>query len=246
MKLLTVVTIYKFGATSPFERTVASLRSQSSRPFEHLLILSGVEDKELMLKKFRNEYTRLFINLDRSLYNAMNIGLLNASGDSVLFLNGGDELVNPTSLEDLAKFYVEGRCLAARVIQYHGREGFVRPSLTRIERLSRWPSHQGFVAPLPQAKRFPFVEEKHISADGKWMQDLILNFGVETTSLVVSKFALGGISNYPSMSSIYLRNGSEGIISAIKELLKLSLRLFLGDSRYYALILGYKSDRLKR
>ena len=84
-------------------RTRASLRRQSCRDFAWIVVDGGSEDGT------RDEIVRSAPEIawwrsgpDRGLYDAMNIGMAAATGDYLLFLNAGDELASPDSLERLA------------------------------------------------------------------------------------------------------------------------------------------------
>ncbi|UEM05631.1 glycosyltransferase [Skermanella rosea] len=84
-------------------RTRASLRRQSCRDFAWIVVDGGSEDGT------RDDIVRLGPEIawwrsgpDRGLYDAMNIGKAAATGDYLLFLNAGDELASPDSLERLA------------------------------------------------------------------------------------------------------------------------------------------------
>lgn len=243
MMKLSVVTVFKFGDAAQLDATVTSVRRQNVRPHEHILVISGANDADQTEWHYKNEYTKVIVNGDRSLYNAMNLGMNAASGDAILFINGGDELIGDCAIETLAQRFSLGRCLAFRALQYYKNDGYIRPSMTRIAELSSYPSHQAFVAPLPAAKRVPFNEAKFISSDYDWMRKLIAMSGVDIDGSVLSKFALGGTSNRPTLHTVNLRFREAGVRRGLLESLKLGARYLLGDRLYYRALLSYKCDR---
>jgi hypothetical protein len=53
----------------------------------------------------------------------------------------------------------------------------------------------------------------------------------------VANFFLGGLSNYPTVSTIKNRLKNQGVADGLKEALKFSLRNALSDDLYYELIM---------
>jgi glycosyltransferase involved in cell wall biosynthesis len=240
---LSVVTVFKFGDTAELDSTVTSVRRQNVRPYEHIIVISGAQDPGQTECRYKNEYTRLIINRDRSLYNGMNLGMSAASGDAIIFINGGDELIGDYAIEALISRVPNSRCLAFRAIQYYKNDGYVRPSIARIGDLRTHPSHQAFVAPLAIARQIPFNEAKSISADSDWMRKLIALCGVDIDESVLSRFSLGGISNRPTPRTVKLRFRESGLRRGLLEGLKMCARYLLGERRYYRVLLSYKCDR---
>lgn len=243
---LSIVTVYRFGHLSSLARTIQSVRSQGVAPFEHILVLSGVDDPDHVERVFAHDQTHMLINQDHSIYHAMNLGLQMAAGDAVLFLNGGDLLLDDGAIRRIADRYEAGRCLAMRTVQVYDSDAYIRPANSRLADLRRSPSHQAFVAPLPYAKSVPFDEQRHISADSRWMQALIAQCGLVMDASILAQFYLGGVSNYPTIQTVRMRLRDAGWKRSAKELFKLMLRTILGNRTYYRLLLRRKCDRVSR
>ena len=96
--LLSIVTITKDNPAG-LSRTGRSLNDQTSHEFEWLVIDGGAPHDP------RGEFGSLSPHLiqepDRGLYDAMNKGLRKAAGDYILFLNAGDAVAEPGTLEAL-------------------------------------------------------------------------------------------------------------------------------------------------
>lgn len=213
-------------------------------PFEHIMVLSGVEHPDDEQSAWADARTRLLINQDRSLYHAMNLGLHEVRGDAVLFLNGGDLFYDAGAVRRIAACFQPGRCLAMRSAQIYGRDAFIRPARSRLADLRRSPSHQAFVAPLPAARDIPFDEQRYVSADSRWMQALISRCGLVTDESIIAQFHLGGVSNYPTLYTVRKRFHDAGWRRSGKELFKYGLRKVCGDRSYYRLLLSRKCDRV--
>jgi len=243
MTSLSVITVFKIGQLFELENTVSSVRSQTVPPHEHILVVSGVNNPVDFEIKFANNFTKLIINKDLSIYNAMNIGLARSTGDALIFLNGGDCFVDCTSIEKIIKNYVSGRCLAMRAVQVYADDFYVRPALRRLSDLKKWPNHQAFIAAGVPARQVKFDELKTISSDMEWMRGLIDRCGVKLNHEVISKFALGGISNMPTISTTKARLLEGGYFQAFLEFVKFIIRVLFGKKNYYRIVLSYKNDK---
>lgn len=125
----------------------------------------------------RNQLTYRWVSEpDRGLYDAMNKGLVMASGDYVLFLNAGDTLAHPRVLADLwserkgaAVYYGQ----AMVVESMGGRELGLRKPLPpqdlnwRSLRFGMVVSHQAFV--IKRERALPYDLQYRICADIDWM-----------------------------------------------------------------------------
>lgn len=244
---LSVVTVFKLGkleTVETLERTIISVQHQSIQPHEHILIVSGVEDESPFMAYRNAERISLLINIDNSIYNAMNIGLRLATGNSVLFLNGGDEFFDSNSIKKIQKLYRQGNCIAFRTAQIYDGDIYVRPSLKRMKEFHIGPPHQAFVAPLPFAKGVKFDETKRITADRKWMLEVMGGTKTTLSEEILSKFYLGGISNFPSLRKIKIYYQEKSSKCVLIETIKLIIMLTLGPKKYYKILLSYKSDSL--
>jgi glycosyltransferase involved in cell wall biosynthesis len=100
--LLTVVTV-TFNALHAFQKTLASVQSQSVRArFEYLVVDGASTDGtvgEVRAAAARGEVDAWGSEPDRGIYDAMNKAVSRASGHFVLFLNAGDVFPASNTLE---------------------------------------------------------------------------------------------------------------------------------------------------
>ncbi len=96
---LSVITIV-YNNVRDIERTLLSVLNQTYPNIEYVVIDGASTDGTLeILKKYENRLTRLISEKDKGIYDAMNKGLAQASGDYVLFMNSGDEIYAPDTVE---------------------------------------------------------------------------------------------------------------------------------------------------
>src|SRR5512145_3080868 len=75
------------------ERTISSVVNQNFCDFEYIIIDGARTEGRLNVIKRYNERLKFWISEpDKGIYDAMNKGLLKATGDYLLFLNSGDFL----------------------------------------------------------------------------------------------------------------------------------------------------------
>ena len=98
-----------YNAESLIQRTLDNVASQTWEGIRHIIIDGASSDNTVRIvqefKGARVQGSRVTIvsEPDRGLYDAMNKGLRMADGDYVLFLNAGDTLHSPDTLERIAE-----------------------------------------------------------------------------------------------------------------------------------------------
>ena len=98
---LSVITIV-FNNVRDIERTILSVLNQSYSNIEYVVIDGGSADGTLeILNKYRPRISTVISEADNGIYDAMNKGLANATGDYVLFMNSGDEIYAPDTVEKI-------------------------------------------------------------------------------------------------------------------------------------------------
>ncbi len=100
---ISIVTINKNDAVG-LEKTIKSVISQKKDFFEFIVIDgNSIDNSKDLLLSYKSGITYSISEPDTGIYNAMNKGILNASGDFILFLNSGDFLVDDNVIEDVCK-----------------------------------------------------------------------------------------------------------------------------------------------
>ena len=113
MMRISIVTI-TFNAARALQRTLDSVARQRYDAIEHLIIDGASKDGTLAMAeqyKAAAPYAVVITSEpDRGLYDAMNKGLQRATGDYVVFLNAGDALHAPDTLETVAQTIHHVQC----------------------------------------------------------------------------------------------------------------------------------------
>lgn len=86
------------------EKTIASVLEQTYKNFELVIIDGRSSDGSVsVIEKHKEQLSFSLSEPDTGVYNAMNKGIKNASGEYLLFLNSGDYFINENILENVSK-----------------------------------------------------------------------------------------------------------------------------------------------
>lgn len=98
--LISIITV-TYNAASTLPATLASVEAQTFRDFEHIIIDGASTDATVAIAS-ASPSAQVISEPDRGLYDAMNKGLKRARGRYLLFLNAGDSLHSPSTLQHYA------------------------------------------------------------------------------------------------------------------------------------------------
>lgn len=184
----TIVTC-TFNAEHELQRTLDSVRQQSYPHVEHLILDGLSRDNTVRLaeaykRRSDEDATGHDITIvserDGGLYDAMNKGIRQATGDYILFLNAGDTFPSTETLEHVAATVGEGETLPGVL---YGNTDIVdddghflchrrlQPPRHLTWRSFRWGMlvcHQAFYARTDLAKANPYDLHYRFSADVDW------------------------------------------------------------------------------
>lgn len=184
----TVITC-TYNAAAVLNRTLDSVLSQTYNYVEHLIMDGCSTDATVdMAEKYKHksdeeDYCHEVVicsEPDKGLYDAMNKGILRATGDYVLFLNAGDTFPSEDTLEMVAGTVGDGEALPAvlygdtDIVDEEGR--FLRHRRLSPPQKLTWRSfmhgmlvcHQAFYARTDLAKLTPYNLRYRYSADVDW------------------------------------------------------------------------------
>lgn len=88
--IFSIITV-TYNAESTIEATMRSVKQQTFRPIEHIIIDGASKDNTLyIINKYKDKNTKVISEPDHGLYDAMNKGIRMATGTYLCFLNAGD------------------------------------------------------------------------------------------------------------------------------------------------------------
>ncbi len=96
---LSIITVV-YNNVRDIERTIRSVIGQTYPHIEYVVVDGGSTDGTAeVIKRYDTHITRWVSEPDKGIYDAMNKGLAMATGDYVLFMNSGDEIYAPDTVE---------------------------------------------------------------------------------------------------------------------------------------------------
>lgn len=91
---LSIITI-NYNYAKGLEKTIQSVISQSSKDYQYIVIDGGSkDDSKNVIDKYTEHISNWISEPDKGIYNAMNKGIAQATGEYILFINSGDSLYN--------------------------------------------------------------------------------------------------------------------------------------------------------
>lgn len=100
---ISIITI-NYNNRVGLEKTITSVISQTYKDIQYIVIDGGSTDGSKEVIKKHHEYIDYWVSEpDKGIYNAMNKGILKATGDYVLFLNSGDYLISSDIIESISR-----------------------------------------------------------------------------------------------------------------------------------------------
>lgn len=219
---ISVITVHK-GELSQLVKTVNSLSFIDDINFEHIIVAT-LENHLLPIAKETFSRSKLILNKDKSIYDAMNIGLNNASGKFVIFLNSGDELINRIGaiLQDHAPNCIQFRSTLA---------------IDNFDISAMVLNHQNFITPNSELR---FEDNKGIFSDALWMEDNIKKFGLQKVNRSLARFHYGGISTRPNIKMAVKNLKLDYLLKARIQILIKAIFISLGAESVNKIILKRK------
>lgn len=217
---ISVITIC-FNAVSYIERTLTSVHSQTYENLEHVVIDGASTDGTLdILKLHSSGISKLVSEPDSGIYNAMNKGVTNSTGDYLIFLNGGDVFHDPEALSRLIE-HSSGEKIVYGDLVFRETTGDVyvkSPSpLTTASFLQR----SGLYHPSTMYSRCLFLDFGGYDESYKIVGDFEFNLRVglrediekRHVDTLVSIFYRDGVSSRPEANSLRLRERRMALIN---------------------------------
>lgn len=208
---ISIITVC-FNSSKTIEKTFSSIKEQSYKNIEYIVIDGGSNDSTLNIIRDYKETIDVHISEpDKGLYDAMNKGIQLATGDIVGVLNSDDIFTNNKVLENIAKFHKENNVEASvgNITQFNENGKTVRKYSA-----NKWNPIKlkiGFMPPHPsiffKRELFDKFGYYHLDFISGADYELIVRFflkhqiswkfsGITTTSMLIGGISTSGIKSY--------------------------------------------------
>jgi len=200
---ISIITIC-YNAASTITRTLRSVSAQTYPNIQYLIIDGASKDNTLELVHELAPEAEIYSERDKGIYDAMNKGLDRATGDYVWYVNAGDALVSPTTVEDLVRATCTGDSLPdvlygdTRLIDAEGHDLGLRR--LRPPHQLDWRSFRSGMLVCHQA----FVAKRSISPH----YDLSYRFSADVDWCIRVLKEAKTTAFYPEPIALYLNEGT--------------------------------------
>lgn len=201
LPLISIITI-TYNAEETLERTILSIIAQNYPAIEYIIIDGASTDGTCeIIRRYNQHITFWMSEPDNGLYDAMNKGLGKASGEYVWFINAGDEVFEPQTLQNIFKespyadIYYGDTVMTNLQGEVIGSRRLSPPEkLTwKSFRKGMLVSHQSFIAARKLVQ--PYNLKYRYSADFEWCLVALKNaHNITNTHTTLSRFLDGGIT----------------------------------------------------
>ena len=213
-----------FNSGSLFDRTAASLRAQTLRDFEWIVVDGGSKDDTVQRIQLAGNLVDMWISeADRGISDAWNKGLARAGGQYVLLLNAGDTY----DAGFLNSILVH--CDGQRIVCSHARRltesgypaGTFRAEPYKLYRAMHLP-HNWCAVPLRHYRELGGYVEMPLAMDFDWFHRYFRRHGVDgfiVVDEVLGSYHLGGksdvnhVASFRANQDILISHGSNPLLA---------------------------------
>jgi len=97
---ISIITI-SFNSENSILQTLQSVKNQLYKDYEYVLIDGGSKDGTLTIANKQDHISKIISEPDKGIYDAINKGIKNSSGDIIGFLNSDDTFYDKNSLQHI-------------------------------------------------------------------------------------------------------------------------------------------------
>jgi glycosyltransferase involved in cell wall biosynthesis len=98
--MITLITI-SFNSKNFISATFQSVKNQSYKDYQYLLIDGGSKDGTITIAKEQDHISKIVSEPDKGIYDAINKGIKNSTGEIIGFLNSDDTFYDENSLQHI-------------------------------------------------------------------------------------------------------------------------------------------------
>lgn len=202
---ISIITVV-FNGIDLLPGTMQSVFEQTYSNIEYIVIDGNSNDgTQALIKEHADKITKWISEPDKGLYDAMNKGLRSATGDFIWFMNAGDRIAVPDTVEKMLDDYTsEDDILYGEVMLVNDERKAIGTrseiSTQKLPQQLNFKSlkygmcvcHQGF---LPRREIAPFYALNNLSADIEWVILCLKRAKkVRHTQLILAEYLVGGLS----------------------------------------------------
>ncbi|KIA85258.1 glycosyltransferase family 2 protein [Flavobacterium sp. AED] len=227
-KKISIITI-NYNNLVGLKRTVESVLNQTWKEFEYIVIDGGSTDGSMTYIESQNEHINYWVSeTDNGIYNAMNKGILKATGEYLLFLNSGDYFYSDTSLQENQNRIANHDLIYFNLNVIDDNNRFLKKYPNQLSffyfRNDTLPHPATFIRASLFSKIGMYDESFKIVSDWKFFMESICKFNCSYIRIdeTLATFHLDGLSSDPQNKIL--------IFEEKQKVLKSDFQAFISDS----------------
>jgi len=212
---ISIITIC-FNNEKDIRSTIESVINQTYKNIEYIIVDGASKDKTIeIVNEYKDKIAKIITEPDKGLYDAINKGIKNSTGDVVGLIHAGDRLHDNEVIAKIAKHFQENN-----IDLCYGHSKIVNGDniIIRVNKSSEYepflmkkgwmPSHLSFYAKRELFKQYGYYNLKYkIAADYELLLRFIYFNKIKASLLdeYIVIFSLGGTST-KGLKNIYIQN----------------------------------------
>ena len=211
LPLITVITVV-YNDVKHIEKTILSVVNQTYSNIEYIIIDGGSTDGTVdIIKKYADSIAYWVSEPDKGIYDAMNKGILHATGEWINFMNSGDLYVADDILCRMAEYLTHDvQILHGNIIRVYSHAKVKSVGVTTdkpglMDMFNNTFHHQACLIQVGLFKKIGlYALEYKLCADWKFFFDSVVLHHVQSkyVDVTVSLFKMDGASTNHSVSYI--------------------------------------------
>lgn len=202
---VTIITVC-YNSERTIEKTIQSVINQTYQNIEYIIIDGKSTDQTVTIIKSYNKFiSKWFSEIDCGLYDAINKGILQSTGDLIGILHSDDVFFSNYVIEEIVAFHSNNSIQASigDILQVNGKGRIVRKYSS-----NKWDPTKlkiGFMPPHPSIfiskelflKYGFYLTDFKISADFEFITRLFLKNKIswKYSTITTTKMLIGGLSS---------------------------------------------------
>jgi glycosyltransferase involved in cell wall biosynthesis len=214
---ISVITVCK-NSENTISKCINSVLEQDYSNIEYIVIDGVSTDNSLKIsREFENGIDKIISEPDEGIYDAMNKGIKNSSGDYIIFLNADDYFISNSTVANIIKF-IEAEP-GENIDVFYGKVFILdndsnKGHIWKASRVSKYSLYRGSIphpATVYSKKAFDkcgsFDISYKIAGDYEWVVRAYLKHQLifKPFDMVISLFLKGGVSTDKVYKSLSMR-----------------------------------------
>lgn len=227
---ITIITVC-FNALEALKRTMASVFAQTYANLEYIIIDGASTDGtvDFLKQEASSHMFKWLSEADKGIYDAMNKGIMMATGDYLLFMNAGDTFATDVVVDTLFSVPRDADVIYGDVVKSAADGSDTVKKAEEPHNAHRmYFCHQCVFTRRTCLQEYPFDIRHAMSADFKQFKQLYkAGKTFERADLPIARFDTGGISNTNRSAGIHDNITVIREVDSLADKLRLLPRLYL-------------------